>query len=154
LLATITTTTSTTTTINTSTTTSTTNTTITTASFINCKDIDAPPIILKCNVSAGNFFYKSFSGSELPLPSESNPISSKYDILINLAQNTQTLTVKILDKYDSGSDTYYTKINNQKYCAYDILVFSKILLINKLIIYLYIILNKQIQYQNTVDLLL
>jgi hypothetical protein len=89
-----------------------------------CKDIDAPPIILQCNVSAGNFNYKSSSGSELALPSENNPNLLKYDILINLAQNTQTLTVKILDKYDSGSDTYYTKINNQKYCTYDILLFS------------------------------
>jgi hypothetical protein len=96
----------------------------------NCKDIDAPPIILQCNVSAGSFFYKSSSGSELVLPADAIPNPLKYDIVVNLAQNTQTLTVKTLDKYDSGSDTYYTKINQQIYCTFDIFMFSMFLLIN------------------------
>ncbi len=94
----------------------------------NCKDIDAPPIILQCNISTGNFYYKSSSGSELVLTQEPNPNPSKYDI--NISLNSQNLTIKTLDKYDSGSDTYYTKFNSQKYCAFDILLFRKILLIN------------------------
>jgi hypothetical protein len=90
-----------------------------------CKDVDAPPIILQCNFTAGTFIYKPFSGSELVITSSNTPIPTKYDIKTNISQNTLTLTVKTLDKYDSGSDTYYTKIDNDKYCTYDILLFSK-----------------------------
>ena len=90
-----------------------------------CKDVDAPPIILQCNITAGTFIYKSFSGSELVITTSNNPSPLKYDIKTNMSQNTLTLTVNTLDKYDSGSDTYYTKVDNDKYCTYDILLFSK-----------------------------
>ena len=90
-----------------------------------CKDIDVPPLILQCNSSTPSFTYKSNSGVLTEITFASNPNPNKYEIVTNLGQNIRTLTIKTLDKYDSGSDTYYTNVDGEKYCTYDILIFSK-----------------------------
>ena len=71
------------------------------------------------------FTYKSNSGVLTEITFASNPNPNKYEIVTNIGQNIRTLTIKTLDKYDSGSDTYYTNVDGETYCTYDILIFSK-----------------------------
>ena len=99
-----------------------------------CQDIDSTETLqLRCNDSSTVFYFKkSGQPNEIEITFQNNPNPNKYSIATNQTTRIKTLTIRQFDKYDSGSDTYYTKEDNDPpliFCTFDILIFSEYSLI-------------------------